>query len=389
MKTIHPDYKNCIVNLSNSLLKHYGLKTKHPTSQTVDIALKKNYKNVVLIIYDGLGSNLLQQHLEEDSFLHQHKKADITSVFPATTTAATTSIITGMMPAEHGWLGWDLYFKSVDQVVTTFFNTIKGPTNQQVANHHLAQTELPFTTIINRLNQSDKAKAYWISPFVDDVLASAIKPESKDFINLLNYDTTNLDTFFEKIKTLCTTDDKKFIYAYTIEPDHLMHQLGTNNDQITKLIKYLDQKTAELSEQLEDTLLIITADHGHITAGEYFFLNEFPEIQKMLTRRTSIESRCVNFFIKEGMHADFEVEFKKNFGNYFILYTKQEVKQQQLFGPGSPHKKFDSLLGDYLAVATSDKSMMDHRFPNPLRGIHAGLLEDETVVPLILVEKCK
>jgi len=389
MKIIYPSYKNCSVNISNSILKHYGLATEHPTLQTVDQALEKNYKNVILIVYDGLGSTIVQQHLGNDSFLSQHKVQDITSVFPSTTTAATTSIVTGLTPAEHGWLGWDLYFESVDQVVTTFFNTVKGQENEQVADHHLAKTELSITTMIDRINQLGTAQGYWISPFAEDILAAAVKADSKEFINLINYDFNHLDTLFEKLETLCTTDDRKFIYAYSVEPDNLMHQLGTNDERVTKLINYLDKKTAELAEKLDDTLLIVTADHGHITAGEYFFLNEYPEIQNMLRRRTSIEARCVNFFVKDGMHDHFEMAFKKAFGDYFILYTKKEVKDQQLFGPRIPHEKFDSFLGDYLAVATSDKSIMDHRYSNPHAGTHAGLLEDETVVPLIMIEKPK
>jgi len=389
MKIIYPDYKNCSVNLSNSILKHYGLETGHPTLKTVDKALEKNYKNVILLVFDGLGSNLLQQHLQDDSFLRSHKVENITSVFPSTTTAATTSLLTGMTPAEHGWLGWDLYFESTNHVVTTFFSTIKGSSGEQAANHHLAKTELPLTTLINRINESGNAKGYWISPFGDDVLASAVENDSKEFVNLVNYDIKNLNLLFEKIETICATDEQKFIYAYSIEPDNLMHHVGTKDERVTALINYLDQKTAELSEKLEDTLLIVTADHGHITAGEYFCLNKYPEIQKMLMRGTSIEPRCATFFIKAGMHADFERLFKQNFGEWFNLYTKQEVKDGQFFGPGKPHQKSDSFLGDYLAVAISDKSILDYPPANPMKGIHAGLLEDETVVPLIMVNKEK
>jgi len=389
MKITYPDYKNSSVNLSNSILKHYNLKTNHPTLQIVDEALAKNYKNVVLLILDGLGTNLMQQHLAADAFLRKHKVKDITSVFPATTTAATTSLLTGMVPAEHGWLGWDLYFKSVDKTVTTFLNTIKDKAGKQAANYHLAQTELPITTIIDQINHSKAASGYWLSPFADDVLAAAVKPDAKKFINLIDYDLNNLDILFDNIKTLCTTAEQKFIYAYSLEPDSLMHQFGTNDQRITEIINYLDKKTAQLSKQLDDTLLIITADHGHITAGEYFFLNEYPKIKKMLRRQTSIESRCVNFFIKASKHADFEIEFNKNFSDYFILYTKQEVKDNQLFGPGIPHEKFETFLGDYLAVAISDKSIMDQRVVNPLKGTHAGVLAAETVVPLVMVSHAK
>lgn len=394
MKLVQPDYKNSLVNLSNSILKHYGLSTGHPTLKTVDQALEKGYKNVVLLILDGLGSSLLRQHLKADSFLNQHHVEDITSVFPATTVAATTSILTGLTPAEHGWLGWDMYFESVNRVVTTFFNTVKHA-NERAAIHHLAKTELPITTLIDRINASGNAKGYWLSPFEEDVLASAVADDSKALINLMNYDIKNLDTLFEKIETLCAEDeqkliqDKRFIYAYSAEPDYLMHHVGTKNQKVTELITYLDEKVANLSEKLEDTMLIIVADHGHITAGEYFYLDEYPEIQDMLQRETAIEPRCAAFFIKEGMHADFERLFKQHFGKWFNLYTKQEVKDEQFFGTGKPHEKFNTFLGDYLAVAISDKSISDYHPSALMKGIHAGLLEGETVVPLIMVGNLK
>ena len=33
----------------------------------------------------------------------------------------------------------------------------------------------------------------------------------------------------EKIEKLCSQDNKKYIYAYNDEPDHTMHDLGTDN----------------------------------------------------------------------------------------------------------------------------------------------------------------
>ena len=36
---------------------------------------------------------------------------------------------------------------------------------------------------------------------------------------------------------------------------------------------------------------------------------------------------------------------------------KEEVKKQQLFGPGRPHVQFEGMLGNYLAVAVDDVSI--------------------------------
>ena len=60
-----------------------------------------------------------------NEFLYRNMLKEISSVVPATTTASTTSMLTGLTPVEHGWLAWDLYFKKEDKIVTMFTNKIK------------------------------------------------------------------------------------------------------------------------------------------------------------------------------------------------------------------------------------------------------------------------
>ena len=70
----------------------------------------------------------------------------------------------------------------------------------------------------------------------------------------------------------------------------------------------------------------------------------------------------------------------------FLLFTKKEVREKQLFGPGKEGAAFDGMLGDYLAVAVSDLSIYSHKKEKDFFiGVHAGLLEDEMVIPLLLI----
>ena len=48
--TIFPDYEHCILNLINSILKHYNVKSQYNGLPKLEKELSKNYKNVVLII---------------------------------------------------------------------------------------------------------------------------------------------------------------------------------------------------------------------------------------------------------------------------------------------------------------------------------------------------
>ena len=106
MEIKYPDYNNSIVNLACSVIKHYGAENHHETLAIFDNYLEKNYKNVVVMLLDGLGVDALENHLDKGSFLRRHFVSEISTVFPPTTTAATTSVESGLTPKEHGWLGW-------------------------------------------------------------------------------------------------------------------------------------------------------------------------------------------------------------------------------------------------------------------------------------------
>ena len=69
---IFPDYNNSILNFSCSILNHFGAKVHHNTLPYVDSILKKNFKNVVVILLDGLGINILEKHLKPNDFLRKH-----------------------------------------------------------------------------------------------------------------------------------------------------------------------------------------------------------------------------------------------------------------------------------------------------------------------------
>jgi hypothetical protein len=46
------------------------------TQPIFDEALKKNPRNVVIMLFDGMGVNLMEKHLPADSFLRTHMRTD-------------------------------------------------------------------------------------------------------------------------------------------------------------------------------------------------------------------------------------------------------------------------------------------------------------------------
>ena len=386
-----PDYGNCLVNLANSVLKQFGAETTADTLDAADKYLAKGHKNVVLLLLDAMGISIVEKHLAADGFFRSHLRHTYYSVYPPTTVAATTSVLSGLYPNEHGWLGWDMYYPELDKNVTVFRNVNQmaekkdaAPTvlNQQhewewgmdslaeqlpAAEFNAGFRYTPYRNILDRINDAG-GHAYACMPFL---------PPFPD----------TFDKILARVKELCEAPGKKFIYAYWNEPDSTMHRTGTMSAGTHELVLSLEEKIRKLAASLSDTLLIITADHSHMDSKNICIL-DYPEVLNCLVRMPSFEPRTLNLFVKEEYIDAFPEIFRKSFGDAFLLLTKKEVLEEKLFGPGNDRPGLRDMIGDYVALAVSDMSIFNtHYEAQEMPGGHAGLTAEETRIPLIVVEK--
>lgn len=363
---IQPDYDNSILSVSSSVLHHYGVKDcNHPTQPLVDEALLSNPRNTVIMLFDGMGLNLLQMHLPEDSFLRSHMKGTVSSVFPPTTVAATTSIQSGLSPIEHGWLGWTMYFKEVNDNVTVFTNKAES-TGKAASEKSLAQTLMPYENICDRIMR--------------------VHPEVKaESVSMQNHSGTfSVGSSCRKVLHITKQEGQHFIYCYWINPDHLIHKYGIGSSEVHRSIQKINRETEKMCSRMKDSAVIILADHGLIDT-QWMYMEDYPDLCAMLVRRPSIESRACSFFIKPEYKAAFPEAFRKAFPEGFNLLNKEEVLQIQLFGTGKENSRIQESLGDYMAIATDRYSLAYSRQKHALIGMHAGLTEEELTVPLIII----
>lgn len=366
MKTVLPNYEECITNLSNSILKHFNVDTYHNSIPFIDKILDKDYKNVIVVLCDGMGSILLDEILDKESFLIKNRIKTITSVFPPTTTAATTSMLSGLNPNEHGWLGWDLYFKKEDKVITMFLNTLKD-SDVVAENYNVARTTYPYESITKKIE-----KNY----------------EAHELLSFKKEEYQKIEGIVDKIIELSKSDNKKFIYAYYDNPDNFLHAYGINSSIVKNEFKRINKSLEYLCDNIEDSAVIILADHGHIDV-EHYILDDYPNIKNMLERTTSIEPRAVSFKVKPENLEEFKKEFNKHFKNEFVLFTKDEIIENEIFGTGMNNPHFKEVIGDFVAVAISNKSILDSNFNSDLKSLHAGLTDREMLIPIIVKEQPK
>ena len=357
------NYNVCLTNVACSIRKYFDLDYKHNTLKEIDDILdNSNPQNVLLILFDGMGSRILDRTLDENSFLRKNKLKEITTIFPATTTAATTSITTGLNPCEHGYMGWNTYIKDIDKTIQLFLGCEKGKTvecSEFIEN----KPKFEVKTITNEINNKGLYYSMDLFPFGE---------------NKYN----DLDDMFKKIEEEINKPGKKYIYAYDEEPDHTMHDFGPDSKEVKELIKIRNKKVEELCSKIHDTLVIVVADHGHVLVDN-ILLNDYPEIINLLERTTSLEPRATSFKIKDGYHDEFVKKFNELFGNYYKLYTKEDVIKSKLFGDGDTHPNFESALGDFIGIAYTNKTLIYNDVI--LKSHHAGYLDDEIYIPLIII----
>ncbi len=374
---IIPKDGNTLVNLSNSILKYMDVKTENETLKILDSEFeKRKYKNVILQVFDGLGMNILNHNISSDSILVKNLKTVFTSVFPSTTVAATKSILSAKYPSEHGWLGWDMYFKEYGETISVFRNIIKD-TNNISKNDISKNKDLEFEDIFQKIkkNELNDIHIFW-------------KYDKNNPVNTLKEMKESIQ------KTLTDKDLKKnnnrknFIYSYYEEPDSSIHRFGVSGNEVKEEIRKIEKIIEEIYEIIDDeTIYIITADHGLIDV-EYIILEDYPEIFNMLERTTGIEERAFSIKLKSNVKKEiFEKEFKKRWAEYFVLYTKDQVLEKNIFGGEINKELVLDNIGDYIGISIADKCLRYKRGEEEFKAYHSGITKEEMEIPLIIIKK--
>ena len=386
-----PDYNHCLVNLSNSILKKFGVATTAKTLPLADRFLEGEYQNIVILLLDALGTSILEKHLDRDGFFRKHIAGSFDSVYPPTTVAATTSMLSGLYPNEHGWLGWDVYYPQIGKNVTVFTNreqirekegAVPGAAYPDgrtrwtedsleealpAAEYNVGFQHTPYRNIIEKIRDAG-GEAYAAMPFLPPY------PQS-------------LEEILERVETLCGKPGKKFIYAYWNEPDSTMHRTGTVSGETHRIVAEIEKAVEKTVSGLTDTLFMIIADHGHMDSRNCCLL-DYPEILNCLVRLPSFEPRTLNLFVKEEYKAVFPEIFRKYFEDSFVLLTREEAVSGKLFGTGRDLDGLEGMIGDYVALAVSDRSVFNtHIEAQEMPGGHAGMTKEEISIPLIVIEK--
>ncbi|WP_231959850.1 alkaline phosphatase family protein [Aquitalea magnusonii] len=346
------------------------------------------HRHVVLLLIDGLGSRQLDT-LGPDSALRRHQCSTLSSVFPATTAAAITTLLTGQSPASHGLIGWHLYCNDKEagqqSIVAPLPMTVRHPVGTMLTPAQLASRLLVCPPVLPQLGRAAEIlQPHYIadSPYSLHHAGNMQRTGYRDIE----------DAFDLLAEHLQQNQAPGFHYLYLPQLDSLMHRQGCHSPAVQALFDRLDVAFARLSEIADqtDSVLLASADHGFIDtpATRQISLDEdFPALYTMLAQPLSGERRAAFCHLKPGLRDAFISLARQQLGHACWVVDSQQLLQAGVFGPGEPHPQLASRCGDVTLLARDDWSIRD-TLPQEkalhLPGQHGGVSAAEMTVPLIL-----
>lgn len=378
---ILPNYNKCILNTITSILKYYNVSTNHNSLKELDKILENKYRNVVFLILDGMGEHILK-NISPEGFFSKNDISCLTSVYPSTTTAALTTYYSGKPPIETGWIAWSQYFKEYGRAIDMLKH------RESYKGDSIADAKINvFEDIVNYKTVFDQIEE--VNP---DMEAYEIMPTYADKKSKRSIRADSIDEIVAGIKMLCEAKGKKFIMAYSDNPDGILHKYGTDSKETRDFILETEEKIKKMCKNLgNDTIVVISADHGHKNIEKAYTLLDYPEIQECLIMPASLESRVLTFWVKDNMRNEFEKRFNDNFKGEFWLMTKEEfLNERHFLGYGTKHPKVDDFIGNYIALSTSTSIIRLETFlaegKKVKKSTHCGLTKEEMEVPLIVIK---
>lgn len=380
---IIPHYRhNNIVNLMSSILESSGSKSLYPTLSSLPPAEIKKYKNIVLVVIDGMGQDQVAS-LPKESFLKRNLQGKLSSVFPPTTTAAVTTFLTGVAPQNHGLVAWYMKMKEFGNKVAIILRYVDKEERKQLPQKDLA---LPFSVFEQISRHSTVVfPQLFLKSYYNTLLGKKAKKYTYRAIKLTEFVNATA-------RAVTSSSQPHYIYSYWSKYDDFCHYYGKESRRAKKHLQEIDTAIQKLATKIKDTntLLLVTADHGHVSISrkKTIIFEKYPLFQSYLTTSKCGEARAAMLYVHPEKRKEFEQFVRKHWKKCCTLHPASELIKKNYFGLFDPHPALKRRVGDYVLLAKEGYSFREHKVSkkHPFQiGNHGGLSKEELEVPLVTV----
>ena len=375
-----------VVDLANSLSLLSGVdpvKNTHGVRVITDMIGETQH--LIFVVIDGFGEILLNS-LGPRSFLAQHKKLSLRTVFPTTTASALTSFFTGEWPCRHAAIGWYTYLPEVNSVAS-IIPFVRSTDQVDLTEIGLTLDQVyPIPSLLNRYTRNK------ISLLPYYICGSGYSTYCSGEVVQKGYGNLNeaIDIIAERING---SNVQTYTYLYISKVDSMGHKFGYTSDQTLTAARHVDQLLSKLYKNLKEHIrIIVSSDHGglDVSPQKTHYITESGPITKLLKNDPSGDSRVGYFHVKPGADVEFETIFRELYGDNFYLISVDDCERLAMFGPEKLTDIARARMGTFVSLSKGiDVLLYDSpsRMPSNKRlvGHHSGLSPAEIFVPLIII----
>jgi len=342
-------------------------------------------RHAVVCLVDGLGADLLSRYAHRAPYIgslwNRAQGKVLRSGFPSTTAASLASLATGIDSGGHG-------------IVGAAFNLDEGQFNP--LSWQLCE---PGTGLLRGPAGEDDVvlgRSAWLEGVASGVSINAFLPaaiaDSSYTRRVFNgadvIPVRGTDHLIECFRSLPERTQPQMSYVYFSELDHVGHLQGPGSEPWQAALQDIDRRIQRLRECIDqDTVLIVTADHGMTTLDEArvvdFDLS--PDLQ------TGVSSVCADIrarhvYLHTDRAAGVLMRWRDVLGAHFRVHAREEAVALGLFGPQVTESAYRR-IGDLVVIAGEGAGLvrsLREPFQTSWIGHHGALTDAEQVVPLIV-----
>jgi hypothetical protein len=390
-----------LVNLPSSICHWLGIPAfaGAPLASPILDLYPQDVRHVILLVIDGFGLDTFQAALEQGQsrsslsiwgeLAHRGALAPLTSIAPSTTSSALTTFWTGCAPAEHGVMGYEMWLKEYGVLANMIYHSpasfLRDTGSLRKAGFN-PETFLPIPTLGPHLER------HGVRPYAfqhASIAHSGLSTMLFAGVKVVPFRSLG-DLWVTLSETLASNRDQpSYNYIYWGDLDEHSHRFGPGDERVALEFDSFSIRLGDFIRRHTrgDTLLLITADHGHIstpTSTDYEVRNH-PALLDCLVMQPSGEARLPYVYLRPGYEERFLSYLDSAWGGQFRAVPSQQAVRAGLFGGGKTHERLADRVGDYVIIPRDGAYWWFSSRDNPLLGRHGGLSRDEMLVPLLSV----
>jgi predicted AlkP superfamily pyrophosphatase or phosphodiesterase len=329
----------------------------------------RDANQVVLVVLDGLGWLQLRDRLHLAPALAAMVGGPISSVAPSTTSAALTSITTGVAPGVHGVVGYRVHVGGGDVLNVLRWQTSGADAIDRVPPGQFQTSDAFGGLAVPVVTKSEFERGGFTraliggARFVGYWTPSSIAVETRRLL----------------------ADGAPLVYAYYDGVDKIAHTRGFGAHYDAELAA-ADRLIADIADTLPPgAALLVTADHGQVEVGDRLITLDDDVLRHVAFQ--SGEGRMRWLHARDG-EVDLVAKAARRYDDEELAWvrTRDEAIAEGWFGDVRPDAA--ARLGDVVLAARAPVSFIDPaEHGHPLICRHGSLTEDEMLVPLLAARR--